>query len=396
MSISIRLGLYTAAALAALAVAFLVSWDAAPHFDFSAFAAAESLAATDGNPYDIDELNGELTTNPDVYGDWWANDDTGNLRMFFFNPPAWFVELRVLGMSALVMSIVGGVVAAVSLAVLSVKRTPSEFGVYTVGFLLFIASGYGTTTMVFGQTGLLVAGLVGVYLVVIGRRAEGVPIALLMPKPHLAFALGLPSLLREPTRTVARIAPPALLLVAASLLLYPAELWMRWIESLISGDATVVYNDLTLRTLIPRFPLPAWSSVPLLLVAIALTCVITLTNRGADPKVLALMSLSTTAFLSGHAFTHDFLWLVFVPPVLAWTARQTMLAIALVLLPSMVDTGALASWVDPRSLVVLVVTVYLMWSCSTSGGETSDGALGGQSTVDGEDRSRGEHRLATR
>ena len=185
MSNSIRLALYVAAALAALAVALLVSWNDPPHFDFSAFDAAESLAASDGNPYDIDELNGELHDNPDVYGDWWANDDTGNLRMFFFNPPAWFVELRVLNMSALVMSIVGGIAAAFSLAALSVNRTPSEFGAYAAGFLLFFASGYGTTTMVFGQTGLLVTGLVGVYLVVIGRRVEGVPIALANGVGHL-------------------------------------------------------------------------------------------------------------------------------------------------------------------------------------------------------------------
>ena len=197
--------------------------------------------------------------------------------------------------------------------------------------------------MVFGQTGLLVAGLVGVYLVVIGRRADGVPIALLFPKPHLAFALGFPSLIREPTRTIARIVPPVLLLVAASLVLYPAELWVEWIHSLVSGDATVVYNDLTLRTLSPRFPLPAWSTVPLLVVTIVLTGSLTMTCRRADPKLLALMSLSTMAFLSGHAFTHDFLWLVFVPPVLAWTPRQTLLAIAVVLIPVTVDIGVVAT-----------------------------------------------------
>ena len=74
---SIRAAFYVAAALAALAVAFLLSWDGAPHFDFSAFDAAESVAATDGNPYDIETLNSELRDNPDEYGDWWANDDTG-------------------------------------------------------------------------------------------------------------------------------------------------------------------------------------------------------------------------------------------------------------------------------------------------------------------------------
>lgn len=385
--------------LSMLGLLFALRWrfDGNP-FDFQAFRAADSLARQGFDPYDASTLNGELASNPTTYGNLWAEDSTGNFRMFFFNPPVWLVQVRGFGSSPLVMSIAGGMIMVLSMVWLTVRDQGAQVLGYAVGAFVFLTFGMADTTMWFGQTGLLLAGIVGAYLVLASTTAEGIPIAMLAFKPHLALALGLPGVTSKPVKTATRVAIPLLILGAATLVLYDPSLWTSWIRGLTSGERTVVYNDLTIRTLSPRFPLPDWTTWPLLITSFVFIAAFSRRFRQADIGVMACASLALTAFLSGHAFSHDFLWLVFVPILCRWRAVLTIAAAVAATAPSWSGHHrTLWNLIDISSAVMLAAVVYLVWAVRAShvrNERSTDRVASGKSSVHGENRTRREHRLA--
>lgn len=385
--------------LGLLALLFVLRWRFGGNpYDFQVFRAAEALARLGQDPYDSATLNGELASKPEIYGDLWAEDESGNYRMFFFNPPVWLAQTRGLGLSPMIMSIAGGMLMVFSMVWITMRESASRAFGYALGAFVFMVFGMADTTMWFGQTGLLFSGIVGAYLVSANTSYEGVAVAMLAFKPHLSFALGLPALVARPMKAARRIAVPLLVLCGVTLFVYEPSLWSQWVQGLTSGERTVVYNDLTIRTLSPRFPLPDWSTWPLLLASFIATATLVRRFRHADIGVAACTSLAITAFASGHAFSHDFLWLVFVPIVCRWRP-QVAIAVAVGATVPRWSGYDSVMWnlVDVSSLVILVAVAYLVWATRQShlrNQRSADRVLRGETSVDSKDGSRREHRLA--
>lgn len=329
--------------------------------DFQVWLAADAVANAGENPYDIERLNEELRSDPS-YGSIWQ-DSPERFRMRFFNPPTWLTLLRSIALSPLLMMVAGIATLGGSLVVLSRGADDQTFVGYLFVCALVLVSPLSMSTYAFGQTGLLLAGLLGVRLVGLGRLREGMPLALLSFKPHIALAAALPAMIRRPTSVLAGLFIPALLVVAATALLYGPGLFGEWIGAVVLGDHSILpLDDMTLRTLSPRWPLPA--SLNLLTVLLSLVVIGAVSHWGsADPALMVLFSVALTIFLSGHGFAHDWLWIVFIPAVCTWTIRRCCIATLGILLLYLVnyDVEGLTELpvVSSPSLVAAIIVGYL-------------------------------------
>ena len=315
-------------ATACVAFLFVVRWDSSlQHFDFQVWRAAGHLAEQGADPYDGETLNRELHDHPDLYGDHWRDDRwQTDWRMHLFNPPVWLTELRLLGNSALVMSLAGAALAYASVVILSRARPLIDAVGYLVATTWVFLFPQAVTTFRLGQSGLFLSGLVGAALVLAGRQAAGAPLAALWFKPHIAAAVLLPEWLRGPSRRRLELLAPSALLVAATVTLFPLSLWGAWLRAVFSPERPAATTDMSLRTLSPRYPVPESLSTITVVVGVAIVAWCVLRWRRADPRLLTLLSLSIVIYSSGHAFGHDWLWIVFIPVVGRWSLGPTMFA----------------------------------------------------------------------
>lgn len=324
--------------IGAFLVLFLVvvaQWPDEPPPDFQAWLAASEVAADGQNPYEGEALNAELQSDP-AYGGYWQ-DAPDEYVMRFFNPPMWLAILAAMAFDPLVMSAVGVALVAGSMSYLSRGVESVTFVGYVIVGAAVSCSPIGLSTVAFGQTGLLLAGLLGLRLSLLDRGLEGIPLALLSFKPHLALAAALPALAKHPRTLLLRLTPPAVLLVLASVALFGVSMFVWWVQATGSDHGSVVpVVDMTLRTLFPRWPLPSYLSVPMVLLAAVIIVVISLRTTSAKPATLVLLSVAFMTFLSGHGFEHDWVWMMLIPVVHRWSIVQSVVgAIGLIAVHSL-------------------------------------------------------------
>ncbi|NNC78580.1 MAG: DUF2029 domain-containing protein [Acidimicrobiales bacterium] len=351
---------------------FAIRWDhSLQHFDFQTWTASDAVLAADDNPYDSVELNAELAGNPDIYGPHWATADDNTFDLHLLNPPSWLAQLRLLGMSAFVMSAVGALALYGSIVALS-RRDPFIHALAYLGTTtLFLYLSPSATSFRLGQTGLLLAGLVGVRLVWAECGSAGTSVALLSFKPHLALAAAAPDIVRSPLRFARSLAVPATLLVGYSIVLYGVDPWFDWLRELTVSRNQGNTTDMSIRTLFPDFGVT--SSLGLWGMAVAVIAIVAVTLRWRDtpPAVTALAALALMAFLSGHAFSHDWLWMVLVPVVMKWRPLPTLIvgftAGAIYTMYSDVSLDEIT--INPKSLLGLSVVIYLVAMTATQGPE---------------------------
>lgn len=351
-------------AMACVALLFVIRWDSTlQHFDFQVWRAAGSLAEQGADPYDTETLNRELHENPERYGNHWRDDRwQTDWRMHLFNPPVWLTELRLLGNSALAMSLSGAALTYAAIVALSRQRPIADTIGYLVGSTWVFLFPQTATTFRLGQSGLLLCGLVGAALVLRSRGGAGGPIAALAFKPHIAVAALLPELIRGSRRHRVELLAPVALLAAATFALFPISLWAGWLGAVFSPDRPSATADMSLRTLSTQFPLPESASTGTLMLGIAAAAWCVVRWRRADPRLLTLLSLAIVIYTSGHAFGHDWLWIVFVPVVCRWSLGPTMFAaIGAATIFTLGDDWAEQGpvLVNLMSALALAVTVYL-------------------------------------
>jgi hypothetical protein len=359
---ALRFG-FAAALVAAL---FAVRWDPSlDHFDFRAWRGAASLLDEGANPYDSSLLNAAMNPLP---GD--ASLEPSGKDLHLFNPPTWITELRLLNVSALVMSLSGAIALFASLVVLAKDSARQEVAAYLIGAFMFLDLTPSVSTFRLGQTGLLLAGLIGLRLLAVGTRVGGVPVALLSFKPHLALASGIAELLDRPRRLLLSIATAIGALVGLQLIQDGVDPWFWWADVLREEQSFGTLTDMSIRTLSPYLP---WSGpIGFLWLGIGLgaATIVARVWRLADARLLILASLATIAYFSGHAFSHDWLWLPLVPVVCRWRPITTL---STAFGFSVVHTLAFDMRIDdvplqPKSLLGLATVIFLADATRRSAG----------------------------
>ncbi|MGI9604841.1 MAG: glycosyltransferase 87 family protein [Acidimicrobiales bacterium] len=361
-----------ALALVLVGVVFALRWDGSlQHFDFQVWEASQTLVDKGLDPYDPEVLNAELHADPVSYGDHWQVENADVIRrMHFFNPPSWLVQLRLVGTSALAMSLAGAIASFGAIAIIDRDRAIPDYLGHLGAAAYVLIFAMGVTTFRFGQIGLLLAGLVGARLVLGSRRSAGTMIALLSFKPHVAVAAAFPHLARRPVRAMGAVIVPLALLFVLTLVWLDPALWRSWVGALVSPDRPEGFDDLSIRTLSSRWTLPDWSASLTLLMGVGAAAYTSLRWQRSNAAVLTLWSMGIVVFTSGHAFSHDWLWIVFIPPVCAWSLRRSLIV------STLFATGysfayAVSRRVDfetvsLRSLFGLVVVLYLGWAAYES------------------------------
>lgn len=362
---SIRIG----CAAGLLVALFLARWDfSLEHFDFRVWRAADLLLHEGANPYDGDVLNETLNTRFPLTID----QDVGQL--FLFNPPTWITQVRAMGTSALVMSFAGAVALFASILILSNDAALERTLGYLFGASYFLYLTPSVTTFRFGQTGLLLGGLVGLRLVLLGTRAGGLPAALLSFKPHLAVASILGELQTSRRwKVIVSAGGGFVALVAVQLIQDGPSPWLWWLDSLSISRPFGTLTDMSFRTLSPHLDFDAVVGIPSLCVALIAATALSMRWKTADPRLLTLMNLGLLAYLSGHAFEHDWLWLVYVPVICCWSVQRTLI-VALVF--SSIHTLVNSMRVDdavigPKSLLALAACIYVVRAVQRSSALTN-------------------------
>ena len=350
-------------AVVLLAGLFATRWDTTlRHFDFMTWAASKAVLDRGGNPWDAAELNAELASNPDRYGPQWSAIDADRFELHLLNPPTWIFELQLLGMSALAMSLVGAGLLFAAIVGLSRRQPFIEAFAYliTAGAVFYVSP--SATTFRLGQTGFILAGLVGVRLLAFDLVASRVALALLSFKPHLALAAAAPEFIRKPSAFARSMLLPAVVLVAASIIAFGPGSWWHWLQELTTARDQGTTTDISIRTLAPGFALTSELGIWGIVIALAAIAMLSLRYQQAPPQLMTLASLALMAYLSGHAFSHDWLWLPLVPVVLRWGPFATVLsgfscaAVYTAYASTRLDDMA----VHPKSLLGLLVTVGLV------------------------------------
>lgn len=353
-----------ACAFGLLLALFLARWDFdIDHFDFRVWSTADVLLDEGLNPYDSEVMNERLLGRfPPLPG-----EDVDPLH--FFNPPTWITQLRLIGVSAFVMSLVGGVALFGSILVLAKDAGFERTLGYLFGTSYFLYLVPSMTTFRLGQTGFFLAGLVGLRLVLIGSRIGGVPVALLSFKPHLALASGFSELASSTRlRLAAGTAATFLALLALQLTQDGLSPWSWWAGSLGESRSFGRLTDMSFRTISRHLDLHSAAGLPSLVAGIVGATVLSIRWKAADQRLLTLMSLALVAYLSGHAFVHDWLWLTLVPVVCRWTVLRTLTVAIVYATVYTYYRGVPADSTDvgPNSLLALGACVYLVHAARTS------------------------------
>lgn len=348
----------------ALIVLFWLRWDtSADLFDWQVWRASLRVLADGLNPYDQEVLNAELRSDVDSYGEFYQQDLEVAPRLF--NPPSWLLAVRSLGSSFFLISFTGGALFVGSITWLTRDRSIFNFLGSIFGFLGFNLMAPSISTFQFGQTGLVVAGLVALGAALRTTRFSGIPIALLAMKPHFALVAAFVNLSSGFKQNLFRITGPAIALFISSMLVFDFSVWIEWADSIqqTSGLVKSPYTDMSLGTLHPSL---RWRDLGFVAVVISLIAPIGLTYwaKEVDAGKVLMASLALAAFLSGHAFAHDWLWLPLVPVLFVWGPIRTVgfsfSIAALFTLSPMVITSNTIQLRPVIGLFVAVLLVYLV------------------------------------
>lgn|GEM_PF-2812273 len=346
----------------------LARWDYSVHFDFQVWQAATQLADAGENPYDIDTLNDKLREIS--AGGYYTEENREEYRMQYFSPPWWLVQLKLLRTNALAMSLIGAILSFACIGWLGRDRKTLVFLAAVIIPCYLIYRTLGESTFWLGQTGLWLSGLAGLYLVLNSSKFSGGPLMAMAFKPYIAIALRLPKFITEWKTSLRRWLPVIIVCVAASAIVLPAELWVEYVKANLSSDLPIGYEDMTLRTLSAKYLLSSATNLPFLAVSIAIAVYTSYKWRHADHNIIGLWAMAIIIFGSGHGYSHDWLWLIFIPVVCKWRALVTIL-VGLVVAQVHAygwDVGRVAAQAgDPQLISVmsifgLAITSYLGWA----------------------------------
>lgn len=353
-----QLALRVAFGVVAIVALFALRWDSTiQHFDFQVWEASNVLLGEGRNPYDDVILNGELQSDTTEYGPFF---DDGLRYMFFNNPPTWIVTLRLLGFTPFSMSLVGAIALMGSVIWLTRERATDAAIAAMTATGVFFFLGPGISTFRFGQTGMFLAGLVGLHLALLGSRFSGLGAALASFKPHIAFSLGLAQFVRRPRSEAIRLLVPFAVLVSMSVALFGAGLWQQWIDA-VSGTPVPGTLELSLSSLSASLPWRSLGVVGIVITA-GVSSMLALRYRAVNPQLVSLVTLSVITFGSGYAFVHDWLWLPLIPIVLGWSPKSTLLSVTAVAFGlSLPETWAFDAIVRPHPAIALAITLGLIY-----------------------------------
>ena len=356
-------------ALAAIAILFAVRWDHdLQHFDWQVWEASNNLIDRGLNPYEHALLNAELQRDSEAYGPHFNGEST---YVFLFSPPTWLATIRLVGGSALATSLLGAISVVLSMVVLTKDRTWDHLIGAVLGFVVFSFLGPGISTFRFGQTGILTAGLIGAQLVLTGTRGSGIPVSLLSMKPHLAFAAGIVEFVRRPKDMLTKIALPLAILVAVSVVTVGAHVWRDWVTFMTSRTgANSLALDMSIGTLSSLLP---WDSLGFGAIAIGFFCSTALAwyCRTTEPGLVLLATVAVMAYLSGHAASHDWLWIVYLPTIMKWDPMRSAMGISLLGLSISAAITLSYELLNPQSVIGGFITAGLVFVAVRSARSTT-------------------------
>ena len=186
-----------------------------------------------------------------------------------------------------------------------------------------------------GQNGFLTGGLVGWFLLAFldRRRSAGVPLGLMIIKPHLAAGIALLSLLGRRWTAMAIAAAIVVAALAAATLAYGLAIWPAFLGSVGEASAFLAAGFYPLHRMTSIYA-AAWSMAapaPLALALHALGAVVAIALlvavwwRGAPPRVLAAATCAASLLVSPYNYDYDLTILgvaiAFVFPMLLEKAR---------------------------------------------------------------------------
>lgn len=179
-----------------------------------------------------------------------------------------------------------------------------------------------------GQNSFLTGGLLGLACILLleGRRSGGVPLGLMIIKPHLALGLGLALLLRRAWWGAAAVAllTVALAVLVSALVLGP-ESWVQFRHGiaatgeLLTGGAFLGFRMSSVYAFLATLGVPPATAMAIQLgaAALAVAALVALRLAGRDERVLLGFGLAAGAAFSPYLYDYDLTLLGIAGAVLA-------------------------------------------------------------------------------
>jgi hypothetical protein len=251
-------------------------------------------------------------------------------------PPPYNLVVELLAQLPIGLAYLLFVAASFAFYLVVLRRIAGE---YLPGVLIAILPTILLTVRT-GQNGFLTGGLIGWFLIAfIKRRAiAGLPLGLMIIKPHLAVTISLMALFGKRWSAMAIAAGVVVAAIAAATAVYGWDIWTAFSggarqagEFLTAGyyplfRMTSVYAAVrsSYAPAMLAFALQATSAI------VALGLFLLLWRRGAEPRLLAAAACAASLFVSPYAYDYDMtvlgVGIAFALPHLLARARRAELA----------------------------------------------------------------------
>lgn len=201
-----------------------------------------------------------------------------------------------------------------------------------------------------GHNGMLTGSLIGLFLVGLSRQrsSAGVPLGLMVIKPHLAISMGLVALLQQRWRVVAIAAVVIVLSCAAATIVLEPEVWPAFLpRDAAAGaypreDLFFLYHMSSISAGMGIFKAPPSTAMAVHLCGalVALGLVILAWRRGLQSNRLLALACFTTVFISPYDYDLAFLAIAAALVLPELLARAQSAEIVLFYILAWVGTGA--------------------------------------------------------
>lgn len=187
-------------------------------------------------------------------------------------------------------------------------------GVYLPGVLIALIPTI-MLTLRSGQNGFLSAGLIGCFLLAIpaGRAIAGIPLGLMIIKPHLAAGIALLALFERRWSAIVSAAAIVIASIALSTMAFGPAIWREFVEALRESSYFLaegfypLYRMSSLYAFLRSLGLAAdWSlTAHGLFSVVAVGVVVQLWRRGVSPRLLAGTTCVVSLFVSPYSYDYD-------------------------------------------------------------------------------------------
>jgi hypothetical protein len=263
-------------------------------------------------------------------------------------PPPLTAAVAVLPLAGLSWSYMLFMVATLMLYVWTLSR----FGVQFVGAAMLAVFPALVLVVRLGQNGMLTGSLIGLFLLGLlhRRNSAGVPLGIMMIKPHLAIGVGLVALLQRRWTVIGIAAATALLLCIGATLVLGLRVWPAFFAGVGAAGGYLqqglfpLYRMSSVYAGVRSFGPPASTAMTVHVVGalLALGGVAVAWRRGVTGNRLLALACLATLFVSPYNYDYDLVCLaaavaLILPELLA---RASTGEIVLFYLLSWVGTGA--------------------------------------------------------